>query len=138
MNIAIVYDSSTGTTAKAAEAMGKMLEQQGHQCHVQRVVEADPAAVSQADLICIGSWVKGLFIIRQHPTAGTLRFINQLGTLDGKQAVVFCTYKLAIGSTLRQMANPLQSQGAEVVGQFKYRGPEPDGAFTSFAKTLKG
>ena len=138
MNIAIVYDSSTGTTAKAAEAMGKMLEQQGHQCRVQRVVEANPVDVAKADLICIGSWVKGLFIIRQHPTAATMRFIEQLGNLDGKKSVVFCTYKLAIGSTLRQMAQAVDNRGAEVVGQFKYRGPEPDGAFASFAKTLKG
>jgi flavodoxin len=136
MNIAIVYDSSTGTTAKAAEAMGRMLEEQGHQCHVQRVVEADPVAVSQADLVCIGSWVKGLFIIRQHPTAATMRFIEQLGALDGKKTVIYCTYKLAIGSTLRQMAKALESRGADVVGQFKYRGPEPDGAFASFANSL--
>jgi flavodoxin len=138
MNIAIVYDSSTGTTAKAAEAMGRILVEQGHQCHVQRIVEADPAVVSQADLICIGSWVKGLFIIRQHPTAATMRFIDQLGNLDGKKSVVFCTYKLAIGSTLRQMAKALENCGAEVVGQFKYRGPEPDRPFTSFAKTSIG
>ena len=137
MNIAIVYDSSTGTTARAAEAMGKIMAEQGHQILVQRIVEADPAAVSQADLICIGSWVKGLFIIRQHPTAGTMRFIEKLGDLGGKKTVVFCTYKLAIGSTLRQMAKAVESQGADVLGQFKYRGPEPDGAFTSFAKTLR-
>ena len=136
MNIAIVYDSSTGTTAKAAEAMAKMMEEQGHRCHVQRVVEADPAEVSQADLICIGSWVKGLFIIRQHPTAGTLRFIKQLENLSGKDVVVFCTYKLAIGSSLRQMANGLEGQGAKVVGQFKYRGPDPDSKFASFATSL--
>ena len=136
MNIAIVYDSSTGTTAKAAEAMGKMLEEQGHQCHVRRVVEADPAEVSQADLICIGSWIKGLFIIRQHPTEGTMRFIEQLDNLSGKNAVVFCTYKLAIGSSLRQMASALEGQGANVVGQFKYRGPEPNSQFTAFAKSL--
>ena len=136
MNIAIVYDSSTGTTAKAAEAMAKMMEGHGHQCNVQRVVEADPAEVSQADLICIGSWVKGLFIIRQHPTAGTLRFIKQLENLSGKDVVVFCTYKLAIGSSLRQMANALEGQGAKVVGQFKYRGPDPDSKFASFATSL--
>ena len=138
MNIAIVYDSSTGTTAKAAEAMGKMLEQQGHQCRVQRLVEADPVDVAKADLICIGSCVKGLFIIRQHPTAATMRFIDQLGNLDGKKSVVFCTYKLAIGSTLRRMAQAVENRGAEVLGQFKYRGPEPDDAFVSFAKTLSG
>lgn len=136
MNIAIVYDSSTGTTAKAAEAMGKIMEAQGHQCQVQRVVEADPAGVSEADLICIGSWIKGLFIIRQHPTEGTMRFINQLENLEGKDAVVFCTYKLAIGSSLRQMASALEGKGAQVVGQFKYRGPDPDSNFASFTGSL--
>ena len=136
MNIAIVYDSSTGTTAKAAQRMGKTLEVHGHQCRVQSVAQADPADVSEADLICIGSWVKGLFIIRQHPTEGTMRFIEQLGNLEGKQTVVFCTYKLAVGSTLRQMAQALEEKGATVVEQFKYRGPEPKNEFVLFARSL--
>ena len=136
MKIAIVYDSSTGTTAKAAETMGNMMEKHGHQCWVQSVSQVDPANVSEADLICIGSWVKGLFIIRQHPAEGTMRFIEQLGNLEGKQTVVFCTYKLAVGSTLRQMAQALEGKGAKVVGQFKYRGPEPKNKFASFAASL--
>jgi flavodoxin len=136
MNISIVYDSSTGTTAKAAETMGNMLEKHGHQCRVQSLAQAEPANVSEADLICVGSWVKGLFIIRQHPTEGTMRFIEQLGNLEGKQTVVFCTYKLAVGSTLRQMAQALEGKGAKVVGQFKYRGPEPNNKFASFAASL--
>ena len=136
MNIAIIYDSSTGTTAKAAETMGKTMEAQGHQCRVQSVAEADPAEVSKADLICVGSWVKGLFIIRQHPTEGTMRFIERLGDLTGKNVVVFCTYKLAIGSTLRQMAKALEEEGATVVEQFKYRGSEPNSKFASFANSL--
>jgi hypothetical protein len=80
--------------------------------------------------------VKGLFIIRQHPTEGTMEFIDQLGNLTGKNAIVFCTYKLAIGSTLRQMAKALEGKGATVVEQFKYRGPEPINKFASFAKSL--
>ncbi len=136
MNIAIIYDSSTGTTAKAAEAMGKTLEARGHQCRVQSISLADPADVSEADLICIGSWVKGLFIIRQHPTEGTMRFIERLGDLAGKNVVVFCTYKLAIGSTLRQMAEALEKEGATVIEQFKYRGSEPNSKFASFANSL--
>ena len=136
MNIAIIYDSSTGTTAKAAETMGKTLEAHGHLCRVQSVAKADPADVSEADLICVGSWVKGLFIIRQHPTEGTMRFIERLGDLAGKNVVVFCTYKLAIGSTLRQMAKPLEEKGATVVEQFKYRGSEPNSNFASFANSL--
>jgi hypothetical protein len=116
--------------------MGKMMEKHGHQCWVQSVSQVDPANVSEADFICVGSWVKGLFIIRQHPTEGTMRFIEQLGNLEGKQTVVFCTYKLAVGSTLRQMAQALEGKGAKVVGQFKYRGPEPKNKFASFAKSL--
>ena len=136
MNIAIVYDSQTGTTAKAAEAMGKLFAVQSHECQVLSLSKADPALVAEADLICLGSWTKGLFVIRQHPTAGIMRFIERLGDLTGKKAVVFCTYKIAIGSTLRQMAQPLAGNGAEVVGQFKFRGPEPDGKFASFAASF--
>ena len=136
MNIAIVYDSSTGTTAKAAEVMGKILEEQGHQCRVQSVAQADPADISEADLICIGTWVKGLFIIFQHPTEETMQFIERMGSLAGKNVVVFCTYKLAVGSTLNQMAKALEAKGANVVGQFKYRGPEPNSKFAVFAKSL--
>jgi flavodoxin len=136
MKIAIVYDSSTGTTAKAAETMGKEMEAHGHQCRVQSVAQSDPADVSEADLICVGSWVKGLFIIRQHPTEGTMRFIEQLGDLSGKSVVVFCTYKLAIGSTMHQMTKALEEKGAKVVRQFKYRGPEPNSKFASFAASL--
>jgi flavodoxin len=126
MNIAIFYDSSTGTTAKAAEAMGKTMEAHGHQCRVQSIALTDPADVSEADLICVGSWVKGLFIVRQHPTEGTMQFIEQLGDLSGKNAIVFC----------RQMATALEGKGAKVVGEFKYRGPEPSNKFASFAASL--
>ncbi|MEZ4662327.1 MAG: flavodoxin family protein [Caldilineaceae bacterium] len=136
MNIAIVYDSSTGATASAANAMAKTLEEYGHQCHTQSVFQADPDIVSQADLICIGSWVKGIFIIMQHPTKETMRFIDRLGDLTGKQALVFCTYKLAVGPTLRRMAQRLEQQGAQVVAQFKYRGPEPSDEFASFVASL--
>lgn len=136
MNIAIVYDSSTGTTAKAAEAMGKTIEEQGHQCQIQSIKQANPADVSKADLICVGSWVKGLFIIRQHPTEGTMQFIERLGNLSDKNVIVFCTYKLAIGSTLRQMTKALEGKGAKVVAQFKYRGPEPSSKFASFVTSL--
>lgn len=136
MKVSIVYDSSTGTTRQAAEAMGKILDEKGHEVQVQRVVEADPAEVAQADLICVGSWVQGWFIIKQHPTDTTLRFLDQLGDLTGKQTVVFCTYKLAAGSTLGQLARPLEGKGAQVVGQFKFRGPKPDGKFAGFATAL--
>ncbi|UCH10107.1 MAG: flavodoxin domain-containing protein [Fidelibacterota bacterium] len=136
MNIAIVYDSRTGTTAQAAAAMGKLLEEQGHQCHVLSVAEADPEEVSQADFICIGSWTKGLYFILQHATRASKRFIRQLGDLTGKQTAVFCTFKIATGKMLPRMAKALEAKGAKVVGQFQFRGSAPDSAFLSFAKSI--
>jgi flavodoxin len=136
MQIAIVYDSSTGTTAKAAESMGKTFRDLGHECHVLDVRNAKPADVAQAELLCIGSWIQGLFVIRQHPTSRTMAFINQLGDLTGKRAVVFCTYKIAAGRTLHTMATALRASGATVVGQFKFRGPVPNSKFAEFASSL--
>lgn len=137
MNIAIIYESNTGTTATAAQAMGREFAALGHQCQVQSVAKAEPVEVVQADIICIGAWVKGMFIIRQHPSEGALKFIDRLGSLAGKRAVVFCTYKIAAGSTLSQMARVLEQHGAVVVGQFQYRGHTPDSRFKSFAQGLK-
>ena len=91
MIIEIVYDSSIGTTAKAAEAMGTTLESYGHKVEVLSVASANPANVSAGDLICVGGWVKGLFIIMQHPSTGAMQFIDRLGQLTGKEVAVFCT-----------------------------------------------
>lgn len=136
MKIAIVYHSTTGKTAAAAQAMGRAFEEKGHSCRVQSVFDADPVETASADLICVGAWVHGLFIIRQHPTPEAMYFVNKIENLEGKRVVVFCTYLLAAGSTLSQMAKPLEAKGAQVIGRFKYRGPEPNKAFTEFAASL--
>ena len=136
MNVAIVYDSRTGTTASAAVAMAEELKSHGHECHVRSIAEADPTMCAQADLICVGSWTQGLFLFLQHPTKQAMRFIKRLGNLQGKKAVVFCTYKIATGSLLAHMAGPLQEKGAKVIGQFKFRGPKPGTEFASFVRTL--
>ena len=92
--------------------------------------------MSEADLIYVGSWVKGLFIILQRPTERSMQFIERLGNLIGKKAMVFCTYKLATGSTLSRMSGALEGKGAKVLGQFKYRGPEPNSEFALLATSL--
>ena len=124
------------TVEQAAQAMGQTLQKHGHRCQVVSISAARQDQLLRADLICIGSWVKGWFILRQHPTAGIMNFLQRLDTLAGKDAIVFCTYKIAVGSTLRQMAHGLEAQGARVIAMFKFRGPEPDEKFNEFAATL--
>lgn len=136
MNVAIVFDSETGTTKAAAEAMAEVVRAAGHHCTVSSVQDTDPATVSAADAICVGSWCKGLFFIRQHATEATMGFIDGLGNIDGKPAAVFCTYKTAVGAMLRKMAASLESRGANVTGQFKSRGPVAAASFKDWVASL--
>lgn len=136
MRIAIVYDSSTGKTKAAAEQMGEAARAAGHECTVESIEGADPAQVTKADAVCVGSWTKGLFVIGQGPTPATMSFIDRLGSLDGKPAAVFTTYDIAIGKTLRKMAAPLEARGAVVSGQFKSKGPRAADDFDAWLRTL--
>ncbi|HSF84544.1 MAG TPA: flavodoxin domain-containing protein [Acidimicrobiia bacterium] len=136
MKVAIVYDSSTGKTKAAAEQMGEAARAAGHECSVESIHDADPAQVATADAVCVGSWTKGLFIIRQSPTPATISFIERLGPLDGKPAAVFTTYDLAIGKTLKKMATPLEARGARVTAELKSKGPHAADDFGAWLRTL--
>ena len=136
MRVAIVYDSETGTTKAAAEEMAAIVRSAGLDCSVEPAWEADAAAVSTADAICIGCWTQGLFIVAQHPTDRALLFIDRLGPFDGKPAAVFTTYKLAVGGMLRQLAARLEARGARVTGQFKSRGPHAAREFEAWVRSL--
>ena len=136
MNVAIVFDSETGTTKAAAEAMAELVRAAGHHCTVSSVQDTDPATVSAADAICVGSWCKGLFFIRQHATEATMGFIDGLSNLDGKPAAVFCTYKTAAGRMLPKMAARLRNRGANVSGSFKARGPVAAKGFDDWVSSL--
>ena len=136
MKVAIVYDSSTGKTKAAAEQMGEQARAAGHECTVESIHDADPAQVTKADAVCVGSWCKGLFVILQGPTAATLSFIERLAPLDGKPVAVFTTYDLAVGKTLRKMAGALGARGARVTAQLKSKGPRVAEGFDSWLQTL--
>ncbi len=136
MQVAIVYDSSTGTTKAAAEQMGEVTRAAGHECTVDSIHDVDPAAVAAADAICVGSWTKGLYVIRQGPTQATIDFIERLEPLDGKQVAVFTTYAIAAGKTLEKMARPLEARGATVTGRFKSKGPSAAADFAAWVRRL--
>ena len=136
MQVAIVFDSKTGTTKAAAEAMGGLVRKAGHECTVSSVQDADPATVSAADAICVGSWVMGLFFLFQKATPATTDFIDRLGNLDGKPTAVFCTYKTAVGGMLSKMAARLEGRGAKVTGSFRSRGPVAAEGFAAWVESL--
>ena len=136
MRVAIVYDSSTGTTKSVAEQMGDLTRAAGHDCSVESIRDADPADVAAADAICVGSWTKGLYVIRQSPTDATIDFVGRLGRLDGTPTAVFTTYAIAVGKTLKKMASALEARGAKVTGRFQSKGPQADDRFRAWLRGL--
>jgi flavodoxin len=135
MKVAIVFDTRTGTTAAAAERMAEVVRAAGHECSTDNVSRADPRVVARADAAVIGCWTKGWFVVRQHPSDGVLRFLEQL-SLKGRPVAVFATYRLAVGSTVTQLARAVEAAGGQVTGMYHVRGGRAPSGFEGWVSSL--
>jgi flavodoxin len=106
MKAAILVESLTGNTWKAGEMIAGQLQQAGWGISgLSRVRKPDYAALQAADLVLVGTWVHGLFVVGQTPWA-----LGELGTLPvmkGKKAAAFCTYALNPRTSLQKMTSVL-------------------------------
>ena len=134
MRVAIIYDTHTGTTAGAAEKMAEVVRAAGHECNVANTSNAEDA-LSGAKAIVLGAWTQGWFVIRQHPSEPMMRWLDD-ASLSGRTVAVFATYKLAVGSTMRQLANAAESAGGKVTGLYKVKGPNVPDGFEDWVRSL--
>jgi hypothetical protein len=115
MKAAILVESLTGNTRKAGEFIASDLQQEGWDITgVMRVREPDFAAIQDADMVIIGTWVHGLFVVGQGPWG--VPAISQLPAIRGKQAAVFCTFALNPAKTLDKLTRVVSGLGADVIG----------------------
>ena len=102
MKAALLVESLTGNTWKAAELVAGNLQQEGWTITgLSKVRQPDHAAIQAADLVLVGTWVHGAFVFAQAPWG--IGAIRHLPALQGKQAAVFCTFALNPGRTLDVM-----------------------------------
>ena len=93
MKAAILVESLTGNTWKAGERIGSLLQQEGWAITgLNRVRQPDHAAVQAADMVIVGTWVHGLFVVGQAPW--NLGAIANLPAMRGKLSASFCTFAL--------------------------------------------
>ena len=117
MNAAILVESLTGNTWKAAELVADELQQAGWGITgLSKVRQPDHASIQQADLVLVGTWVHGLFVVGQGPWAAAE--LSQLPAMRGKKAAVFCTFALSPAKTLDKMTSIITGVGADVIGGF--------------------
>lgn len=115
MKAVVLYESLTGNTRKAGDLIATKLQESGvgitDVCPVRR---PDLAAIQSADLVIVGTWVHGLFVVGQAPWGvGALR---SLPAISGKQVATYCTFALDPKNSLDKMAAALESRGGQVIG----------------------
>lgn len=115
MKAVVIYESLTGNTRKAASLIAARLAAAGVEVlDVAPTWSVDHGKLQEADVVVIGTWVKGHFVVGMKPAAeGKL---GRLPAIAGKKAVVYCTYAINPGTTLERMTRIVEGLGAEVIG----------------------
>src|SRR5262245_30324757 len=67
VNAIVVYESLTGNTRRAASRIGADLTASGVPTSVCPITEIDYPALAAADVVVIGTWTDGLFVVGQRP-----------------------------------------------------------------------
>jgi len=90
MKAALLVESLTGNTWKAAEMIAGHLQQEGWSITgLSPLRQPDHGALQAADLVIVGTWVHGAFVFGQAPWA--VSNIANLPTMRGKRAgLVLC------------------------------------------------
>ena len=115
MKAAILIESLTGNTWKAGEMIATGLQREGWQISgFASLKQPDHAAIQDADVVVVGTWVHGLFVVGQAPW-GVDR-LRALPTMAGKRVAAFCTYALNPGRSLDVLTRELDKTGGQVIG----------------------
>lgn len=114
MKVAVLYESMTGNTRRAAELIAGAVTALGEEARVMSARNVDDLHfLAQADLVFVGTWVDGLIVAGHRP--GGSKALKKLPTLSGKSVAVFNTYAVHQGAMLRKLARLLERDGAVVV-----------------------
>ncbi|MET0144324.1 MAG: flavodoxin family protein [Ilumatobacteraceae bacterium] len=137
MKAALLVESLTGNTWKAAERIAADLEQERWTITgINKVRQPDLAAIQDADMVLVGTWVHGFFVVGQAPWG--VSTISNLPTMRGKKAAVFCTFALNPGKSLDRLTGAVEATGADVVGGLALSRSKLDEHSEVFASRLVG
>ncbi len=120
----MIYESLTGNTRTLAGKIGDELRVRGITATVCPITNIDLQAVSEADVVFVGSWTDGLFFVGQRP--GRAGRIQTMPTMAEKKVAVFCTFALDPGKVVAKMTYLLQHRGAQVIGGMAVRRDDLD------------
>lgn len=137
MKAALLVESLTGNTWTAAEMIADKLRQERWRITgLSKVGKPDLASIQQADLVLVGTWTHGLFVVGQAPFA--LGNIANLPTMRGKRAACFLTFALNAGSSIDKLTTAVGQTGADVLGGLEIKRNHLDEHTDLFVERLLG
>ena len=101
----------------SARPARRSFEWNGEQNMLNFLVSVAPEAPHGPTQICFEVFIEGM-------------------SINHKPVAVYTTYKLAIGSTLRQLADAAEAAGGKVTGMYKVKGPRVPDGFEAWVKSL--
>jgi hypothetical protein len=134
MHAIVIYESLTGNTRKAAIMIAAELKAQGVDAVACPITRIDYQALSRADVVIVGSWTDGIFVVGQRP--GRAGRLKALPVMDGKRALVYCTYALNPGRVLEKMTDILTARGTQVIGGMAIRRDKLEAGSREFVARL--
>lgn len=137
MKAALLVESLTGNTWNAAELIADKLQQEHWSItRLSKVGQPDLQSVHAADIVLVGTWTHGLFVVGQAPFA--LGNIANLPTMRGKKAACFLTFALNAGKSIDKLATAVGQTGADVVGGLEIKRNYLDQHTDLFVERLLG
>ncbi len=136
MKATVVYESLTGNTEQAGQIIARELTAAGIESVACPITEVNLQALSESDLVVVGSWTDGLFFFGQKP--GRSGRLAKLPVIDGKQAAVYCTYALHAGKTLDKLSRLVSNRGGEVIGGYAIKRSDLEAGAVEFVDRLLG
>lgn len=114
MRAIVIYESLTGNTRSAGEAIAQRLSASGVPTRACPITAVDYQALADADLVIVGSWTDGIFVVGQRP--GRVGRIKAMPTIAGKKAAVYLTYAINPGKALQKLSDEVARRGGDVLG----------------------
>jgi flavodoxin len=129
MKACVLYTSLTGNTKRLAEAISELLK-----APLFDIANApEPSAMQDFDLLVIGTPVMGM-----RPAPGVQSFVKRLPECKDKKTILFCTYAIKQGGTLKVLEKEITSKGYINILNVSKRGLKPSKAdFTEILDEIR-
>ena len=136
MEVLVAYESRSGRTRRAAEAVASAVRERGSNATLKALAETTAQDIENHDALAIGTWVEGFIVVKVGPAKAALEAVGRLPAMGGKPAAVFCTYGVNPRGTLATLRRSLEAKGATVVAENASPRSHPERGATELAERL--